>query len=1059
MSNPALKPDSFHGDELRTHNRTQIAQRERQRIDELLSTDFHEFSTGSIVPRVDTDFINTMFDNIVGEQGTRHHTLRHNHLVKRINEISIKFNYEADNFRPIQTLGSESTLHTPKRFINLELGQEVEQLFWLDLNQKECESNFDQFEHDTQRLVFSIVWFGGICSMQRLTSILRVIPLGVYQYNDLVWLETNGSNGLWRYLPDAVTLKLLERWYKDHGKRSISRCDNPSLTTYLRNIEFQHRMTIRQIMEASETRLSTDVEALIPYLLRQVDSTTSLSQESWLRLLTKKQPKVNSDPQLLEPEVPVVTKIRPSHNRSISVALAEKKRLREIIKDRFQSSGRQRTLRMLSAIQSLSSEESLPTIMIALCCWTEKMLKYGGSRKKDLKPSSIRRYLDTISIPLIEQLWDIENLLDMDPEEWETCYSNIIGNAISGNQSSDRSDRLQEFHDFLVGAIGAPRIQLASNGTARAVDADIVTPAEFRRALNLIQHQSSGERLIKTRQLVLILGYRCGLRRTEIAKLQVRDIQGLVRPKLSKPMLLIRPNSMGDPMSSNLKSHRARRQLPLNTLLTSDELDQLSSWIIQRQNEAFADDVNLKIPLFSSNRFTDELITDYQVFSPITRAIQSVSNCNDLRFHHLRHSCISILGLRFLGTESSPTLPEEWACDDEGQIALPHWGRDLYAVCEGVPDGHLTRQRIRLLSLIAGHASPGQTIFSYSHLLDYAAYCRIRGAHLRPLSSDNQAALLGVTPESLRVRRSRNKLSGPTTATQLSAKFPPRWPAGIRRKLIDLKKAPAIRSSTASAVMADNEKPQSALAIYHAFYRIVRLQFQGVEPEIAIEQSAEHYQLDPRMLEELYTVGLFLMQSPKHKGRSTGYSEDGRRSVDTVRFKKTKGGQKRPELPCCPAPPTKQSALPLIEYWYEKLVNWYGSQPDVAHRALSAFDKSAQRSHTQVRFRSVRKTRLYRVLIDNLNLSSQITVEVRPSLDPASASTLKHYWSQQLSVNLDQVIILKDREPAGNKNSMGVAHIVVNPVEEFGRAALQTTLSGIRFAVFMALVTIKQKHK
>ncbi|WP_127557120.1 site-specific integrase [Saccharospirillum alexandrii] len=1059
MSNPALKPDSFHGDELRTHNRTQIAQRERQRIDELLSTDFHEFSTGSIVPRVDTEFINTMFGNIVGEQSTRHHTLRHNHLVKRINEISMKFNYEADNFRPIQTLGSESTLHTPKRFINMELGQEVEQLFWLDLNQKVCESNFDQFEHDTQRLIFSIVWFGGICSIQRLTSILKVIPLGAYQYNDLVWLETNGSNGLWRYLPDPVTLKLLERWYKDHGKRSISMCESPSLTTYLRNIEFPHRMTIRQIMEAAETRLSTDVEGLIPYLLRQVDSTTSLSQESWLRLLTKKQPKVNSDLQLLAPEVPAVTSIRPSQNGSISVALTASKRLREIVQDSYQSSGYQRTLRMISAIQSLSGKESLPTIMIALCCWTEKLLKYGGNRKDKLQPSSILRYLNTISTPLIEQLWDIENLLDLDPEEWESCYSNIIGNAISGNQSSDRSDRLQEFHDFLVGAIGAPRIQLASNGTARAVDADIITPAEFRRTLNLIQHQLTDERLVKTRQLVLILGYRCGLRRTEIAKLQVRDIQGLVRPKLSKPMLLIRPNSMGNPTSSNLKSHRARRQLPLHTLLTSDELDQLSSWVIQRQHEACADDVNLRIPLFSRNRFTDELITDYQVFSPITKAIQSVSNCNDLRFHHLRHSCISILGLRFLDSESSPTIPEEWACDDDGKIALPHWGRDLYAVCEGVPDGHLTRQRIRLLSLIAGHASPGQTIFSYSHLLDYASYCRIKSTHTKPLSSDNQAALLGVTPESLRVRRSRNKLSGPTTSAKLSAKFPPRWPPGIRRKLIGLKIAPLIKNNPVSAGPAVNEQHLSALAIYHILYRIVRLQHQGIETGIAIDQSAEHYELSPELVEGLYTESLILMQSPKHRGRSTGYSEDGRRSVDTVRFKKTKGGQKRPELPCCPAPPTKQSALPLIEYWYEKLVNWYGSQPDLAYRALFAFDKSAQRSHTQIRFRTLRKTKRYRVLIDILDLSSQVTVKVKPSSEPHSEASLIRYWSQQLSVNLDQVIILKGREPAGNRNPMGVAHIVVNPVEEFGKAALQTTLSGIRFAVFMALVTIKQKRK
>lgn len=1059
MSNRISSADKLHGDAYRADNRKRIVQREREQVEQLLKTRFSSFYFGLMASFVDSKFITFLFEEVVDKSGSHHQSVRHNYLVQRVNEIALEHGYDVVNFRPIQTLGSESTIHTPERFSRLKQGYEINQLFWDELKQAPNSDIDDNIKLDAQRLIFSIIWFGGITSMPRLISILEVIPEGVFQYKNLTWLETKGPGSPWRYLPDPVTRILLQRWYQDHARRMVPEYSSPKLSLYLKEIKFPYRISVRQLMEAAETRLGTQVEGLIPYVLRQVDATTSLSQTSWLRLITRQVPHeahvVSQEPTI----APAVSQIRPSANNSIAAALQTSKRLKDILQKDPGSGGNQRKQRVIAAIQALISSDETPAIAVALCCWAEKMLKYGGRRTAKLAVSSIKRYLDEVSVPLIEQLWDAQNLSEMDSEEWEACYEQIIGSSVSGKQSSYRSGRLQDFHNFLTDAIDAPRIHLDSQGEARAVDAEILTPAEYRRALERIKYQTTDTRLATIQQLVLTLGYRCGLRRSEIAKLLIWDIQGLVRPRLSRPMLLVRPNSLGDPLISNLKSHHARRQISLYPLLDEEELEQLREWVEQRQRENGDADASLKAPLFSQTRFDEELINDEKVFQPITKAMQAASNCRNLRFHHLRHSFISITGLRLLDSERASTFPVEWVLDDDGQDALPHWGRDLYAIYEGVTDGHSTRQGFQLLSLLAGHASPNQTIYSYSHLLDYAAYCKLQSAYPRFLTTEEQAALLGVSEPSLRVFRSRNKLSGPTTARQLAESQSPRWPNNIRQKLTRMKKAPKAIISPMPQIQPDDNKPLAALGLYRVFYKIIRLQKDGLQEAEAIDRAAHQYDLSASLVGSHYGEAVKLMTTPKHQGNSTGYSEAGRSTVETMKFKDPVGGHKRPELPCCPAPPTQEDALPWVEYWYEKLINWVQLEPEVANKALRAFDQSVQRSHTQMSFKKLKGKQLYRQLINQIGLEDNLIVTVRPSMEPVSRSELKQYWSDRLSVGPHQIEILKGEKPAGRTNPMGVAQITVVALQDLGKAALQSTMSGIRFSVFMALITSNLKQR
>jgi integrase len=112
------------------------------------------------------------------------------------------------------------------------------------------------------------------------------------------------------------------------------------------------------------------------------------------------------------------------------------------------------------------------------------------------------------------------------------------------------------------------------------VDATMITVDEFQQALDWFEtkHVNQGDvHLRKTARIALILAFRCGLRRAEIAYLRVSDFDSPMPNedlKTADLRLRVRPWLL-----RKLKTANALRDLPLGVLMPVEELREVLDWV------------------------------------------------------------------------------------------------------------------------------------------------------------------------------------------------------------------------------------------------------------------------------------------------------------------------------------------------------------------------------------------------------------------------------------------------------------------------------------------------
>lgn len=121
-----------------------------------------------------------------------------------------------------------------------------------------------------------------------------------------------------------------------------------------------------------------------------------------------------------------------------------------------------------------------------------------------------------------------------------------------------------------------------------SVDATMITVDEFRQALDWFEGPNVNQsqvHLRKAARVALILAFRCGLRRAEIAYLRVRDFDRLgIEEKIETADLRLRIRPW---LLRELKTANAVRDLPLRVLMPVEELREVLSWVegIRAKNE------------------------------------------------------------------------------------------------------------------------------------------------------------------------------------------------------------------------------------------------------------------------------------------------------------------------------------------------------------------------------------------------------------------------------------------------------------------------------------------
>lgn len=364
-----------------------------------------------------------------------------------------------------------------------------------------------------------------------------------------------------------------------------------------------------------------------------------------------------------------------------------------------------------------------------------------------LKPSSVRRYLNSFGAWLIELAGDLDPMTVDEPtlvarlEVLEVLATQDLGGI--------RRLALQEFLYFASGCGMTPidlRDWWASTREDGIPDANLLTPAEFARVLGVLDAAfAQGDLYGRRRARALaILAFRAGVRWGELCGLRLEDVRILGRGRWQGVSVRI----------TNSKTANGLRELPLHQLLPLEELQELVDFVVDLRAGHHGVRVGADL-LFGEVDAPTHVPMHAATRDPIQTAMRHVSGDPALVFHHLRHSTANWVLLHLMGHLHSGAL----ASVGEGMPVPPLDARSYHAWVLGHDDHHVTGVA---LAALLGHLDGGVTLAHYVHLVEFLLARATRQQPL-PLSDRADASLLGIQPTSLQRRRLRAKRSGHQT--------------------------------------------------------------------------------------------------------------------------------------------------------------------------------------------------------------------------------------------------------------------------------------------------------
>lgn len=799
-------------------------------------------------------------------------------------------------------------------------------------------------------------------------------------------------------------------------------------------------------ISAAQTSTSMDMLPLLTHYASSTDAAPSLRPSAWHRLTTGQVPSlvtVGSDaPESGRWEyVPV-----PSKAPELPDQLRQLRTLQRCFSNANGSKNDSKTA-CRNIEQFLKEFDANGPIMTLLAGWALALMQRGGRVKNTLAVSTVTTYLSHIARPLIVHGHGIHAIQTLDAGEWQALYDRVLSDIQKASHRARVQNRLRYFHNYVIDTQAAPEVELEIASSSKVlVDTNIITPAEYQRAVGLIDTSQQPERFRIMQKLALILGYRLGLRRSECASLLIRDVTYVFDHDEMLGELLIRANRF-----HKGKTHSATRRLPL-WLLMPEEKRQLLGWCQRRREESTTKAAEKDLLLCRSGSGALPL-GDKEIFKPIQTALKAVSGDASVRYHHLRHSFVSFTLLRLLERTPGELLPLDWLRDDQGHFAMPNTDADISAQAGLAPQSSPTRKRLWQLALWAGHASPDETLGTYSHLVDWIVGHELQ-QRINPLVTiDMQLELLNArSRSSLTSWRGRHKLRRKTYTSDLLEPVKNDWKHYRAAVPLDDAwqpyQAPAINPLNV-ATTAAFEWPE-AITIYQSLRLIEQQEYRGIDPNTAVEQTARRFVVDPDQLTKWVKNGEQLMQQKTRRNHQ--------------RFSRREQPERRdelaaaqhlymPELHRCMAPPIKPEVLKEAGQFFHQLLDWHQEHTAEAEESLVVFRRHMQRSTGHITLPDAHAICCIRRMLKPLRCMThtQLVVEVEKS---ANEKQVKRYWAQETDIPQRHIELTPSTSASGRtRHWYGNADLKIT--REASHSSTQQPLwEAVRFSAFMALLVL-----
>jgi len=851
-----------------------------------------------------------------------------------------------------------------------------------------------------------------------LSPISQLLLLNIYQERGKEWPRTATNSRL----PIAQCL----RSYLKHITNNASPVHNSAL------------------LSMAHTASSLDRPPVLNHYASRANIALSLRPSSWQRLLhrcvlTDTSVDTSDNDVYLEFQEPTQSHTSPSDQ------LQQLRQLQRCFSNSLVGRVSEReAIHNIDTFLNVSSRNGAMVTLLAK--WCHKLLKKGGRVKSRLAVSSVTTYLSTIGQPLVAHSLEFGDIQTASADEWEALYENVLNSIKPSGDRAKVQNRLCDFHAFLVDTIAAPPIDLENTqGAQQRVDVNIVTPAEYRRALDLIESSKQPERFRTMQKLALILGYRLGLRRSECAGLLVRDVVYIDGNDTFIGELSIRSNAY-----RRGKSYAATRRLPL-WLLMPKERELLIEWVKRRQGETTTQQIQKQL-LFCSSGSGRLLLDEKALFHPVQTALKTVSGDPSLRYHHLRHSFVSFTLLRLLERSPCELLPEAWLLDDNGDIALPNTEADISVLAGLAPQDRPSRKRLWQLALWAGHASPDETLGSYSHLLDWALGQTTYRQFNPSLCLDQQFTLLNLPSKTaLTSWRSRRDLIGKTQASVLLSYLKADWQPFLANDPLKhtwAKYQPPHVNPLDTSLETVLNWPE-ATTIYQCLRLIEQQEVHGISLDNAIQQTARRFALDKGQLCQWVANGEQLMQRKTRRTNQQFSREENRHD------RQRRVASKRiymPELHRCMAPPIKPHVLREAGQFFHRLLDWHQKEPIKAEESLVTLRNHMQRSSGHIVLPDAEAINRVRELLRPLRCfqHTYLVVEVAAN---AKEKRVKHHWAKATDIPHKRIELIPTPSPSGRTRSWyGNANLKITRGSY--KSAQQPLWEAVRFAAFMTILVL-----
>lgn len=590
------------------------------------------------------------------------------------------------------------------------------------------------------QLIYSAMRYGGLLRVELLKSFFVLLLSNSLNSNKhLCWFELTGElEELHVWIPDPITLTLLPRFFsfnKEHNlferqtewKLSWFKC----LTTYLKKCagDKLHKLGIKSLINIVLARLSLTQTACHLPVLSGTEPNLTLQKNSFYRLLNLGNVTNQSEENIQETSNVIPAVATKSAFKTPRTDQTDCYAVLKIAKNK---------LNALTAKQNLSNDTNLPhksalvsvkddlellaletnynllPVTRLLILWAATRLTSQNKWSGKLKPQTLLSYLGSIFWPM-SRLIGARHVDQLDTPALDELYLEIIDEVPNIRSRAKRAKILRDFHLFLErdfnlkpSYVCSTMVMQSAQKVTMMVDANILLPSEYQRVwqfLNQPVHDDQERAKREAQAILLLLGFRCGLRRSEAHYLTLSDIQtpgNTVLCVSALTELLIRPH-----YERKLKSTAAERRIPLGMFLSGEEKDVFNRYLAKFQNQH-------AYYLFSQPG-DSAVIDEDQLFTPLLAIIQQVTKDPSFRYHRLRHSFVTWLFWCWQQHKYPNLHPLQSYLHHE---VMDHLAEARVRYFNGQQKSAI-RSELHAISMMTGHSGPSITILHYLHSMQW----------------------------------------------------------------------------------------------------------------------------------------------------------------------------------------------------------------------------------------------------------------------------------------------------------------------------------------------------